>query len=459
MAWWCCRSSAAEHGRSQAEQRRRLARAGFAALALVVHPYVSPAHATPPAMDLQHLIDHAPRDADGSAVLTLRAVPGLTTVVVDAPLHLTAGLHLTVAPGLVLQASNDQGRTDRTRPVFIIAGTPEAPIANVALRGVRLHGNFAHPPIVIHNAAGITIADGEIAGSRGGGIEVNTGRRVSISGMTMHFMRVPSTDPAARSVVPPEGGAGIWCFACNDTTVSNNSLDATPFWQPGPSWDSGNAAVCITGKVRPGCTMSRTADDLARALDLIAFYGGARNTIAGNRLTHGNTAGVYINIYSKPNAEFPANPTDFRVQSNQISDMREHGIDMVGAIRPSISANRIAHVGGAGIALATTHAAVITGNTIGFTAEAWHSPSAHKQTGGIKLMLQTAECQITANHIAPGGAAYAIFFENGTARNIAGGPSPTLDNSMSPGSDGLANTGLPPDTNEVWMLGRRINRN
>jgi nitrous oxidase accessory protein NosD len=206
---------------------------------------------------------------------------------------------------------------------------------------------------------------------------------------------------------------------------------------------------------------------LARALDLIAFYGGSRNTIRGNRLTHGNTAGIYLNIAAKPADGFPANPTDYQIVDNRISNMREHGIDVVGAIRPLIGGNHIADVGGAGVALAEARAAVITGNTIGGTAEAAHTPAAQRSTGGIKLMWKTSDCRITANHIAPGGAAYAIFFEDGTAGNVAGGASPPQDhaldyagdNAMSPGSIGLTNARLGNDANEVWAMGRRIGGN
>ncbi|MEJ0047641.1 MAG: hypothetical protein WDN04_17105 [Rhodospirillales bacterium] len=40
-------------------------------------------------------------------------------------------------------AGNDPGRSDRARPVFIIAGTATSPITDVTLSGLRLQGNFA----------------------------------------------------------------------------------------------------------------------------------------------------------------------------------------------------------------------------------------------------------------------------------------------------------------------------
>ncbi|MEJ0047643.1 MAG: right-handed parallel beta-helix repeat-containing protein [Rhodospirillales bacterium] len=113
---------------------------------------------------------------------------------------------------------------------------------------------------------------------------------------------------------------------------------------------------------------------LARALDLIAFYGGARNRITGNRLSHGDTAGIYVNVCAKPNAEFPAHPTDFRITGNQVSNMREHGIDIVGAVRPVLDSNQVGDVGGAGIALAGTSSATVTHNSIRGAALAYRPP-------------------------------------------------------------------------------------
>jgi len=363
-------------------------------------------------LDVQTLLHQATADAHGVTTLVLHAPPGTKELVLDGALRLPAGLHL-VAPagsGITIRARNDTDRSYRTQPAFIIAGTSENPIRNVTLEGIRLSGAFAYPPISIHDADHIAILNVEVVGARGGGIAVQYASQITIRGMTMRFQRLPANDPGAMSDTPREGGAGIWCYACNDTQVDHNFLDATQFWQPGPSWDSGNGAVCVQGKNRPGCTLTRFANNLARALDLVAFYGGSRNTISDNHLSHGNAAGIYLNRCSQPRGVFAEAPTDYRIFGNVVTQMREHGLDIVSANRLRIFDNRIDHVGGAGIATSRTTWVDIVGNAVANPVEADHPKATAVRTGGV-ILLQTTGSRLTANTIDPGAGAYAIYFK------------------------------------------------
>jgi Right handed beta helix region len=436
------------------EARIRLRVALMCALSIVVR--ICTAGAGTP--DLQAQIDKARRSGVGVTTIHLHAAPGQTSIVLNDTVRVPSYVQLLGPPGgLVIEATDDPGHMDRSRPVFVIAGTADRPATQVTLRGLRLAGNFARAPIVISDADGVTISDGDITGSRGGGVAISFSRQITVSGMDMRFVRVPASNPDSRSELPREGGAGIWCFACDDVRIENNVLDSAPFWQSGPSWDSGNAAVCTEGKRHPGCRLSRAADHLGRALDLVAFYGGARDTIESNRLSHGNTAAIYLNRCSKPSSEFPAQPSDFRISGNQVSNMRENGIDIVGAIRPRISGNLIVAVGGAGVALAEASDAVIDANRIAEVGQAWHLPDAAERTAAIKLLMRTRDTILTGNHIDPDGAAYSFFFSRDTTGSIVGGKSPgMMDNMAAPGRLGVANPAPPDRNNRFWQRGKEI---
>lgn len=344
--------------------------------------------------ELQQMIDQAGR-AHLARLVVDPPHPGAAWVV-TAPLRVPPGLALVASgAGTLITAADDPDKPYRTRPVFLLAGSPEQPVSGVTLDGFRLRGRFGDAPIVLRNVRDIRLLGIDIAGSRGKAVAVENGSGIVIARLTARFERAP-VSPGAVSP-PAEGGAGIWCFGCSGSRVEDSMLDATPFWQPGPAWDSGNAAVCAPGLARPGCTLTRERNGLARALDLVAFYGGAGNAILRNRLSAGNAAAIYVNLCRAPAAGVPARSLGLRVEGNVIADMREHGIDVVAADAPVIARNDIRRVGGAAIALAETAQATIEGNVMEAVAQAWRPATAATPPAALRLLRGSRGIRIRDN--------------------------------------------------------------
>lgn len=292
---------------------------------------------------VQAALDAIEAEGGGSLLFT-----GTGSLLVDRTLFVGSNTLVHGDParrpyGMLIEGRNGTKRGFRRRPIFAVMGVKNVKIQNFEFRGTddpeapHFHG----PAIAILEAENIEVEHNKSVSVRMG-LVIKKSSRVTISHYDLEMVR-------SRAGMP-EGGAGIWLYDSSYSTLEHNDVYSPEYYAAGPPSNTDHRPLW---------------ENAAPAMDLIATHGGYGNTIRDNRVSKGNTAGIYV---ACRNSAFTCAAGDYEenllISHNVVRQFRQHGVDIAHALSPVVSDNTIGEADFALLALGNVHGGLIQHNRL-----------------------------------------------------------------------------------------------
>jgi nitrous oxidase accessory protein NosD len=223
----------------------------------------------------------------------------------------------------------------------------------------------------------------------------------------------------------PEGGVGIWILQSHNTVLEHSQISSPTYYNSGlPNTDS------------------RAQAGAAPTMDLVAVYGSSKSRIQHNVIFKGNTAGVYVSEcpLDNPSCSLTLGTGQIRdsgtiIWNNDITDFRQHGLDLSSANSMSVLTNRVTGASDSSIAIADVEQSAVMFNTL-LPGNPNSTSILGLPRGTIFILWGSHQNEFSSNHIYGANSSYAIYIDGARSGFSAPSLNQITNNSLWTGSSG-----------------------